>query len=99
MAYIIIQHRVEDYAKWKPVYDEHQSTRKKYGVTCEQLFRSTDDPNVLTVLLEVSDMEKAREFIQSEDLKMAMHRSGVIDTPSFHFLEEVETHEFVKSSM
>ena len=99
MAYIMIQHKVLDYAKWKPMYDEHQATRKAYGIRREQLFRGADDPNDLTILFEVSDMNKARELIQSEDLKIVMQRAGVISVPNFHWLEEVETHELVTPSI
>jgi uncharacterized protein (DUF1330 family) len=99
MAYVIVQHKVQDYAKWKPMYDEHQSTRKTYGIRCEQLFRSADDPNDLTILFEVSDLKKAREFTQSDDLKRVMQQAGVMGTPNLQFLEEVETRELVKTSM
>jgi hypothetical protein len=99
MAYLIVHHKVLDYAKWKPLYDEHQSVRKAIGVKCEQLFRSSDDPNDLTILFEVSDLKKAREFTQSEDLKEIMMRAGVIGIPDFSFVEEVEVHELLKTSM
>jgi hypothetical protein len=99
MAYVIVQHKVQDYAKWKPFYDDHQPVRKAHGIICEQLFQSADDPNDLTILFEVSDMKEIREFTQSEDLKMIMKEAGVIGIPSFFFLEEVETRELVKPSM
>lgn len=99
MAYLIVQHKVQDYAKWKPMYDEHLPIRKAHGVVCEQLLRNTDDPNDLTILFEVSDLKKAREFTQSEDLRTIMKQAGVIGIPSFHFLEEIETRELVKTSM
>jgi hypothetical protein len=99
MAYLIVHHRVQDYAKWKPFYDEHQSVRKEIGVRCEQLFRSADSPNDLTILFEVSDLKKAREFTESDDLKAIMQQAGVIGMPDFSFLEEVESHELIKTSM
>lgn len=99
MPYLIVQHKVQDYAKWKPMYDEHQSTRKANGIRCEQLFQSADDPSDLTILFDVSDIERAREFTQSEDLKNIMQKAGVIGMPTFSFLEEVETRELVKTSM
>lgn len=99
MAYVVVHHKVQDYAKWKPAYDDHQSTRKAYGIRCEQLFRSADNLNDVTILFEVSDLNKAREFAQSEDLKRVMQQAGVIGMPEIFFLEEVETHELVKSNM
>jgi hypothetical protein len=29
--YVIVQHTVRDYDAWKPVFDEHESIRTKYG--------------------------------------------------------------------
>lgn len=99
MAYLIVHHKVQDYATWKPFFDEHQSVRKEVGIKCEQLFQSADNPNDLTILFEVSDLNKVREFTQSEDLKEIMHQGGVIGIPDFSFLEEVESHELIKTSM
>jgi hypothetical protein len=47
----------------------------------------------------VSDLKKAREFTQSEDLKRIMQQAGVVGVPMFNFLEEVETHELVRGHM
>jgi hypothetical protein len=99
MAYLIVKHRVEDYKRWKPLFDEHLPVRKANGVRCEQLFRTSDDPNDITLLFEVADLNKAREFTRSEDLRTIMRKAGVIGLPSFSFLEEVESRELVKASM
>jgi hypothetical protein len=36
MPYLLISHKVEDYAKWKPVFDEHGATRKASGFQAAQ---------------------------------------------------------------
>jgi heme-degrading monooxygenase HmoA len=90
MPYLLIRHKVEDYAKWKPVYDQHGTTRKASGSQGSQLFRNANDPNELVILFEWDDLEKARQFVQSEDLRQAMQRAGVADQPDIYFLEEVE---------
>jgi heme-degrading monooxygenase HmoA len=90
MPYLLIRHKVEDYAKWKPVYDQHGTTRKASGSQGSQLFRNANDPNELVILFEWDDLEKARRFVQSEDLRRAMQRAGVADQPDIYFLEEVE---------
>lgn len=90
MPYVLVRHKVEDYAKWKPVFDEHGASRKASGSKGGYLFRNADDPNELVILLEVNDLEKARQFVQSEDLREAMQRGGVSDQPDVYFLNEVE---------
>ncbi len=90
MPYILIRHKVADYPKWKPVFDEHGATRQASGSRGGQLFRNANDPNELVILLEVDDLEKARQFAQSEDLRQTMQRAGVADQPDIYFLEAVE---------
>lgn len=90
MPYLLIRHKVQDYARWKPVYDQHGTTRKARGGQDAQLFRNANDPNELVILLKWDDLEKARQFVQSEDLRQAMQRAGVADQPDVYFLEEIE---------
>ena len=90
MPYMLVRHKIQDYAKWKPVFDEHGSTRKTSGSKGGHLFRNADNPNELILLFEWDDLKKARQFVQSEDLRKAMERAGVSDKPDIFFLEEIE---------
>ncbi len=91
MATVIIRHKVEDYAKWKAVYDEVLPFRQSSGIKGARLLRSADNPNEIVVVDEFDDMDKARQFAQSEDLKQAMQKAGVSDHPDIYFLDEVES--------
>ena len=42
------------------------------------------------MLLEWDDLERARLFVDSDDLQEAMTRAGVTDRPNIWFLEDVE---------
>jgi heme-degrading monooxygenase HmoA len=90
MPYVLVRHKVQDYAKWRPVFDEHGVTRKASGSKGGYLFRSADDPNDLVILLEWTDVKRARQFVESDDLRQAMQRAGVSGQPEIHFLEELE---------
>ena len=90
MAYLLVRHKVRDYSKWKPVFDEHASTRKTAGSKGARLFRSADNLNEIVIVFEWESAENARKFAQSEDLKKTMQRAGVIDKPDVYFLEEIE---------
>jgi uncharacterized protein (DUF1330 family) len=90
MPYILIRHKVKDYAKWKPVFDEHGATRKASGSKGGYLLCNTEDPNEVVIFMEMDDLEKARQLVQSEDLRQAMERSGVIDQPDVYFLDLVD---------
>ena len=90
MAYLVIKHTVEDYAKWKPAFDEHGSARKAAGSKGAQLFRSAENPNEITIVFEWDSIENARRFSQSPDLREVMQRVGVLGAPALSFLNEVE---------
>jgi heme-degrading monooxygenase HmoA len=90
MQYALVRHKVADYDKWKTAFDEHGAARKASGMSGHQLWRNIDDPNELLILVEVDDLEKVRQFVQSEDLREAMQRSGVADQPDMYILEEIE---------
>ena len=89
MPYILVQQSVEDYAKWKPVFDE-QEDRQAAGSKGGFIFRNADDPNQITVLLEWDTLDNARAFAGSDELKEAMQRAGVTGPPDVYFLEETD---------
>jgi hypothetical protein len=42
------------------------------------------------IFVEMDDLEKARQFVQSEDLRQAMERGGLADQPDVYFLDLVD---------
>ena len=88
MAYILVHHKIEEYNKWKSAFDDHSSTRAEHGSTGGKIFRNADNPNDIFTLLEISSIEKGKEFAQSDSLKEAMQKAGVISMPEVYFLEE-----------
>jgi len=40
-------------------------------------------------MLKIDDLEKARKYTESESLKEAMQRAGVIGHPTIYFVDEV----------
>ena len=87
IMYLLIRHKVSDFAKWKPVYDGHLSARQKAGLKEEHLFRNADDPNEVLLLFSVEDFDKAKAFITSDDVRQTMERAGVSDKPDIYFLK------------
>ncbi len=90
MPYLLVRHKVAEYAKWKPLFDQHAQTRKKSGSQGSQLFRNANDPNELLILFAWDDLNKARQFAESNDLREVMQKAGVIDQPDVYFLEALE---------
>ena len=89
MNHMIIRHKVADFDQWKPEFDDHRSTREAAGLRDLYLWRNADDPNEIILLVEASEVEKAREFAASSDLGDKMRAAGVQGTPEITFLSDV----------
>ena len=87
MGTLIVRHKVKDYSKWRPWFDQHAAARKSAGLTDPRVFRSSDDKNEVIIL---DDTKRAKDFIASRDLKETMAEAGVMDKPTFYFLESAQ---------
>ena len=88
---LMLQHTVRDYDAWKPVFDEHEGTRAKYGCLGHTTYRATDKPNDLTVLLRWESRERAEEFLHDPSLADAMQRGGVVSEPHATWVDKSDT--------
>jgi hypothetical protein len=86
MSYLLVRHKGSDYSKWKTAYDSHSPARQKAGLREEHLLRNIDIPNEVILLFQAGEIEKAKEFSASADLRDAMQDSGVVDKPDIYFL-------------
>ena len=91
MAYQIVRHTVADYSKWKTVFDENGATRKSFGSKGAQILRGADNPNELCVLIEWDNVQNAQSFAESDSLREAMDRAGVLSTPEILYFDGSET--------
>ena len=87
MTLAIIHHKVRDFAAWKRAFDDHESAQTAAGMTNGRVFQGAEDPNEVTILFDVADIARAKEFAGSAELKTAMEGAGVVVAPSFHYLE------------
>ena len=86
MGFILIRHKVRDFNTWKTGYDAHQTKRKEAGLTECYLLRGADDPNEVVMLFEAEDLNRAKAFAASAELRDKMQEVGVIDKPDIYFL-------------
>src|SRR5438874_9664484 len=61
MNYLLIRHKVADFAKWKPAYDAHGSARANAGLKEERLLRNVDNPNEVVLLFSAQDCRRSEE--------------------------------------
>jgi quinol monooxygenase YgiN len=84
-VHMFVRHEVTDYATWRKSYDAFHATQQKLGVVSEAVYRSTDNPNDVTVTHEFHSVEKAKAFAASPELKAAMEKSGVKGAPQIWY--------------
>jgi heme-degrading monooxygenase HmoA len=89
MAHFLVHHKVEDFNKWKPFFDQHSEFRSQNGSKGGKVFRSTSDPNEVFILFEWDSAANAQKFAQSDSLREVMKEAGVQGMPEVHFIEEV----------
>jgi heme-degrading monooxygenase HmoA len=90
MPSLLIRHRVADVAAWRKVFEEQEILRRANGSQGGRLFHTAADPNEVLVLLEWDDLERARLFVDSDDMQEAMNRSGLTGEPEIWFLEDAD---------
>ena len=90
MSYLLIKQNVGEFNKWKSFYDKHSNIRRESGSQGARVFRNANNPNEALLLFEWNNIENARKFTQSDDLRLRMQEAGVTGQPDFYFLDEVE---------
>ena len=87
---LLIRLRVADYAKWKPVFDERQSSRVQHGGKRHWIYRTAEDGNDVAISVEFPTVAQAKAYVADPGLREAMGRAGVSGQPEFAYLEEAE---------
>jgi len=88
MIHVVVRHKVEDWDKWKKVFDEHQEFRHERGSKGATVFRNFHDPNEVVMMFEWDNEQKAHQFVDSENLKLNMKKAGVTDIPDIYYLND-----------
>ncbi len=89
MSHVLYHFKVEDYARWKSVFDEDPLGRAANGSRGGYVFRSVNDPNEVVVLLEWDEdkLENLRQLNQSPNYNEVQERSGYTEKPDVYVLE------------
>lgn len=85
--FILVRSDVRDYSDWKPHFTAHLPVRAAAGLVDKQVFQDIDDPNKVTILFEATDLDRAREFTESAELRETMREHGVVGKPDIYFLK------------
>ena len=87
MNYLLIRHKVADFAKWKRGYDAHAPVRRKAGLRQKALLRSVRNPRDVVILFQAANLKNAKAFASSPKLRKAMKEAGVRGKPEISILK------------
>ncbi|WP_339920359.1 hypothetical protein [uncultured Flavobacterium sp.] len=88
---LMVTHRVKDFDAWLKVYDEEGIIKRMEGGLIDRgMARNIDDPNIVTIVFAISDIDKAKALIKSEEQKKVMMDAGVEGVPEMFFYKLVE---------
>ena len=88
-ATLVVRHTVNDYATWRPVYDELEPLRLHHGCTDKKVLASPDDANDLLITHDFPTVEQATAFAHDPALRDGMQRAGVSGPPRIEIFTSV----------
>ncbi|MBU4539187.1 MAG: hypothetical protein L6264_04955 [Weeksellaceae bacterium] len=86
----IMTHKVKDFDAWLIGFDKGKPLRDSAGLIDVVIARNIDDPTMVQVVCDITDMEKAKAFMNSPVLKEKMKQAGVISKPNIEYYESRE---------
>jgi hypothetical protein len=89
MLYMLVRNKVADYGKWKQIFDSQAEANRAAGLTPAHLWRDAEDPNTVWFVLEVADIERAKQYLGAPESAEIGRAAGVIDG-EVHFIENDE---------
>ena len=93
-AALIVRHRVANFEAWKKVFDGMVDIRRAHGWTSAIVYRDATDPNMVTIVNRVKDVDGAKRYAGSPELRAGMANAGVQGPPEVFFAEEHEEHAY-----
>ncbi len=89
MKYVLIIHEVENYEKWKAVFDASTAIRKQAGELTYNLLKYQAKKNKIVHFSEWTSLEAGKAFFESELLVKIRQDAGV-KAPEFIYLDQIE---------
>ena len=88
MAYFFGRISLEDYAKFREIFDSKEDMRQAAGASKSTVYQSVDDPNEIVVQIEFPTADAAKAFSTSEGLRNAIQQVGTKEPPRIVVVNE-----------
>jgi hypothetical protein len=86
---VLVRHQVADYDTWKAAFDQDEGARREAGILGHHLNRAEDDPNLVSIYLALTDLDKAKAFAADDRLRDFMQSAGVTSAPEMTWMTPV----------
>ena len=86
---VLARLKVQDYDRWRRVFEEHAALRKTAGSLGTHIFRNSKDSGEVIVNFQWDSEENFGKFLTDPEAQKAMAESGMLGQPDFVFLEDV----------
>lgn len=83
--YLLCQNKVENYQRWRQIFDSEANAQRDAGLKLEYIWRDINEQNSVFFLFSVENFESAKAFLNAPITKEQAKRSGVIDG-EYYFL-------------
>ena len=87
MNCVMVQHSVADFDAWETAYKKDKKRRKKAGIKEKLVLRDAVNPNYITVIFELENVEGAKDFFMDPKTAELMGAAGVTSKPAFTYFK------------
>jgi hypothetical protein len=80
---MLVKQRVASIERWSTVFraPELDAIRRRHGLVVTGTYVDATDPNTVLVVMDMEDLDTARQFAASRELAAARERAGAIGSP------------------
>lgn len=80
---MVVKQRVASVEQWNAVFHDPEldAVRQRHGLVVTGTYVDGDDPNTVIVVMDMAELDAARQFAASQELAAARIRAGAIGAP------------------
>jgi hypothetical protein len=90
-SWVQVSYKIKDFDAWQKVFNANgTANRAAQGLIDVALARGIDDPNIIHIVFDITDMAKAKAWITSEETNKLRKSAGMVGSPKIEFFNVAE---------
>ncbi|HET7665985.1 MAG TPA: hypothetical protein VFK56_07940 [Mycobacterium sp.] len=80
---MLVKQQVADVERWNRVFCDPalEAIRRRHGLVVTGTYVDGTDPNTVIVVMDMENIDKAKQFAASSELSAARERAGAVGSP------------------